>query len=94
MTPETIYQKNHKLSNMKSEIKILCKNQDSIHQVMLILQDMGFERIRDISTSNPAFDVTARCDTATEHHETVSKIFERCKGEITQVQISKIPSFF
>lgn len=58
---------------------------------MIILEDMGFTRIRDVSDKSVSFDITARGSFQDEKDEkkTVDEIFSKCGGKVHQIQITR-----
>ena len=66
-----------------SEISILCENHEVCPKVMIILQ-MGFTRLKDVSYSSILFDITAKRDFQDEkdEQETIDKVFGRCGNQI------------
>ena len=82
---------------LESEVNILCNYYHVCPQVMTILDDMNFTRIRDIRDSSASFDISASHNfkDGQDKEELISKIFERCKGMIHEIQITaKRSSYF
>ena len=50
----------------KFKISVMCASYETIPTVMQVLQDVGCERIRDVSDSSISADITVRWD-ATIH---------------------------
>ena len=76
---------------LEAEIKILCNHHEVCPEVMVILQDMGFTRIKDISDSSVSFDITARRTFHNEkdEQETIRDVFDKCNGRVHQIEITK-----
>lgn len=81
---------------MDSEIKVLCDNHKVCDDVMRTLGDMGFTRIKDVSSSSVSFDITAKRKFRDEKDEenTINKVFDRCGGKIHEIQVSRKRSGF
>lgn len=76
---------------MESEVKILCDNHKACPEVMDVLEDMDFTRVRDISNSSVSFDITAKRNFRDEQDEqkTIEKVFDRCKGKVNQIEVTR-----
>lgn len=76
---------------LESEIKILCENHEACLPIMIILEGMGFTRLRDVSDSSVSFDIMAKREFHDEKdvQETVKKVFDSAKGKIHRIQITR-----
>ena len=78
-----------------SEVHILCESQAVCAEVMIILDEMGFERIRDISYSSISFDIRARhvfedgANCIPDTQKIIDDILTRCGKRIQQIQIDR-----
>lgn len=81
---------------LESDVKILCSNHQVCPQVINILQDIGFTRIKDIRESSTSFDISARYRFKDGQHreKIINDIFEKGEEKIHGIKITARRSRF
>lgn len=76
---------------MEAKFKILCSKHEACPDVMDVLVDLGFYRLRELNNSH-SYDISAKIEVENgkEAQEIIQDLFKECE-EIQQIQVTTRP---